>query len=252
MSIEESHGLSRAAGSEATGGRKNKRTLTVIIASAVIASAIAGLVLGVRALEVVGTMPERIDQTLANASAPYTTLDQISPFVREAAISSQDERFYSNSGVDLRGTVRAVFYTLVLRQRQGASTITEQLAKNVYFRDIDSIQTDVATKALALFITVRYSKNAILEMYLNEVIYGPHARGIGQASERYFGVSPDRLTLGQAAYLAGLLNAPGYYADHPEAAIRETKVVLGTMSRVKYITASERLAAEAVIESPSP
>jgi membrane peptidoglycan carboxypeptidase len=222
------------------------QTISIII---ILVAILAGLVLGIRAYEFAGTTSERVRQTLAKSHSPYTQLNNISPYIQEAAISSQDERFYSNSGIDLKGTARALFYTFVYGQRQGASTITEQLAKNVYFQDIDSLETDGETKALALFITIRYSKKTILELYLNEVIYGPTARGIGKASETYFGVVPDQLTLAQAAYLVGLLNAPGYFADHPDGAVREAKIVLGTMEKDRYITPSQRSAAEAELDT---
>jgi penicillin-binding protein 2A len=231
---------------------KKRWSLQTILIVTTLVAIIAALVLGARAYEFAGTTSEHVHQTLVRAHSPYTQLNNISPYIQEAAISSQDERFYSNNGIDLKGTVRALFYTFVLGQRQGASTITEQLAKNVYFEDIDSIQTDGETKALALFITFRYPKKTILELYLNEVIYGPSARGIGKASETYFGVAPDQITLAQAAYLVGLLNAPGYFADHPDGAVREAKIVLGTMERDKYITSSQRSAAEAEINKFLP
>ncbi len=217
-----------------------------------LAAIIVASIISVRTFEIAGTTSQRVHQTLAASRSPYTQLGNISPYIQEAAISSQDERFYSNSGIDLKGTARALFYTFVRGQRQGASTLTEQLAKNVYFEDVDSLKTDLATKVLAVFITLRYSKKTILELYLNEVIYGPSARGIGKASETYFGVAPNHVTLAQAAYLVGLLNAPGYFADHPDRAVREAKIVLGTMERDKYITPTQRNAASAELDVLSP
>ena len=217
-----------------------------------LAAIIVASIISIRTFEIAGTTSQRVHQALAASRSPYTQLGNISPYIQEAAISSQDERFYSNSGIDLKGTARALFYTFVRGQRQGASTLTEQLAKNVYFEDVDSLKTDLATKVLAVFITLRYSKKTILELYLNEVIYGPSARGIGKASETYFGVAPNHVTLAQAAYLVGLLNAPGYFADHPNRAVREAKIVLGTMERDKYITPTQRNAASAELDVLSP
>jgi penicillin-binding protein 1A len=207
--------------------------------------ALGGLLgVSIWAYTLVGDTSQRVQRTLEAGHFPYTPLSRTSPFVQEAAIASQDKRFYTNSGVDPIAMVRAVYYTLLTGRRQGASTITEQLAKNVYFQDVDSPQTDIATKFLALFLTLRYPKPTILELYLNDVIFGPNARGIGAASAQYFGVMPDQLSVGQAAYLIGLLNEPGFFARHPEAAQAEADNVLAVMRRDGYITSLQRMAAE--------
>jgi membrane peptidoglycan carboxypeptidase len=200
----------------------------------------------------IGDMPQRVHQTLNRVHAPYTPLARISQFAQEGVIASQDKRFYSNMGVDGLAMARAALHTALSGRREGASTITEQLAKNVYFQDVDSSWTDVATKFLALLITLRYPKKTILELYLNEVIFGPNARGLGEATRFYFGIAPDQITLGQAAYLVGLVNAPGFYASHPDAASQEADVVLQMMSRDKYITPDQWIAAQAAIRSMSP
>jgi membrane peptidoglycan carboxypeptidase len=219
--------------------------LVLLAAAALIAACLQGYLM-------IGDMSQRVHQTLASVHAPYTPLARISPYAQEGVIASQDKRFYGNMGVDALAMARAALHTALSARREGASTITEQLAKNVYFQDVDSFQTDIATKFLALLITLRYPKRTILELYLNEVIFGPDARGLGEASRLYFGVAPDRITLAQAAYLIGLINAPGYYASHPHAATEEAVIILEMMSRNNYITVGQQTAAQAAIHSMGP
>ena len=185
-------------------------------------------------------MPLIIRQQLTLHNGQYVPINQISHYAPLAAIASQDERFYTNPGVDLKGTIRAIIYTLLSQQRQGASTITEQLAKNVYFNDQDNLQTDVLTKIYALYITQKYSKSQIMEMYLNEIYFGHLAYGINSASRTYFHISPQYLNIEQSAYLLGLINAPSYFAQHPTDALAEASIVLGEMRSENFITTSQQ------------
>ncbi len=185
------------------------------------------------------TMPLSVRQQLTQHHAIYVSLNKISKYVPLAAIASQDERFYTNPGVDLEGTLRAIFYTLTNQQRQGASTITEQLAKNVYFNDQDNLQTDILTKLYALFITEKFTKQQILEMYLNEIYFGKLAYGINAAAQTYFSTSASNLSLVQSAYLLGLINAPSYFAIHKAQAKSEAALVLKEMRSENYISTTQ-------------
>ena len=106
--------------------------------------------------QAVSALPLRVGSFTKKHNEVYTPLGKIPTYTRNAAISSQDKRFYTNLGIDLIGTGRALLYSVISHQRQGASTITEQLAKNAYFHDTDNFATDIETKLYALFITARY------------------------------------------------------------------------------------------------
>lgn len=222
-------------------GKRKAVVLTLLLALAlglVCTCALAAWVV-VTAERTTAALPEVVAEKLAKYHGQYVPLDEISPYVAEAAIASQDRRFETNSGVDLRANIRAVFYTIKEEQRQGASTITEQLAKNAYYHDVDSPDTDVKTKVLALFITRQFSKNKILEMYLNIIYYGRGTYGIGTASQTFFKVKPEDLSLWQSAYLIGLINAPGYFDREPLRAVEEAKVILGEMKGTGRISAGQ-------------
>lgn len=188
----------------------------------------------------IGDLPLLVHQNLKKEDSVYNPLSQISPYIKEAIISSQDERFYTNSGIDLKGTVRAIIYSVLNRRRQGASTITEQLAKNLFYNGTDSLTSDIQTKVLALYLTRKYSKNEILEFYLNTVYFGRNSYGIASASRNYFNTKPADVFVGEAAYLMGLVNAPGYLGNHPKEALNEAEVVLESLVKDNYITKKDK------------
>ncbi len=180
--------------------------------------------------------PQHLLEQLQKRHEAYMPSSKINKFVKEAAVSSQDRRFYSNFGIDSLANVRALYFTLTTDNRQGASTITEQLAKNVYYHDRDTFKTDIETKILALIITLHFSKDKILEMYLNDIYYGKGAYGISQAAAVYFQTTPVKLSLTQSAYLIALINAPSYLSIHQNSAYKETKIVLEEMVNNGYIS----------------
>ncbi len=215
---------------------------TCIISATVILAVAAFIYFSMNQAEekITEKLPDLVSREAAKHKVIYTKLSDINPYVKEAAIASQDERFYTNPGVDIKGTARAIFYSLFSGHRQGASTITEQLAKNIYYGDVDSLKTDIETKILALYITQKYPKNSILEWYLNIIYFGHNTYGIGKAGKIYFGVQPKDLSLGEAAYLIGIINLPGYYEKHPAQALDEAKAALNSMVKNKYITPEEK------------
>lgn len=168
-------------------------------------------------------------------------LTAISPYVLEATIAIEDRSFYSNAGVDPFGMVRAAIADVSHQSvRQGGSTITQQLAKVALMTSPpeNRVQRKVKEMILAIQLTRSYSKQQILEWYLNTVYYGNQAYGIEAAARTYFHTSAKALTLAQAAMLAGLPQAPTTYnpAVNPSAARRRQGEVLTAMSARRDIT----------------
>jgi penicillin-binding protein 1C len=146
----------------------------------------------------------------------YVKLSEISPYVLAATIATEDKNFYSNPGFDLFGIVRALLQNYTSGETvSGASTITQQLARALLLSPEERGQVTVQRKAreivLAAEITRNYSKNDILELYLNEIFYGHLAYGIEAAAETYFNTTADQLNLAQASFLAGIPQAPAIH-----------------------------------------
>ncbi len=179
----------------------------------------------------------------------YTPIDAIPRRLQVATVAIEDERFFEHRGLDLRGLLRAMANNLQHRAlAEGASTLTQQLAKRVYLeREPRSIGRKLAELILALKIERQYSKAQILEWYLNDIYYGQGATGIGAASLRYFGIPPGELNLPQAAFLAGLPQAPSAldpYLNFPRAKARQ-RAVLAQMAHDGYISTEQEAAAAA-------
>lgn len=146
----------------------------------------------------------------------YVPLDEISPYMVAAIIATEDAGFYSNPGFDPQAIVRA--FTQNLQEGEtvsGASTITQQIARNLLFSPEERSQVSALRKVreimLAQEITRRYTKDEILELYLNQIYFGNLAYGVEAAAETYFGTSADKLDLTQSSFLAGLVQAPSVY-----------------------------------------
>ena len=170
---------------------------------------------------------------------PY---DQIPPEMRSAMIAIEDKRFRSHVGVDPIGIGRSVFVRVESGQwRQGGSTITQQLARNIFLTNSRTFGRKIKEGVLALAIERKFSKDQILELYLNRVYFGGGAYGIDAASRRFFGHGAEQLTLGEAAIIAGLVKAPSNYSPTAdvEAARDRSQVVLRTMVDSGFISASQ-------------
>ena len=146
----------------------------------------------------------------------YVPLEEISPFLVAATIATEDKAFYSHPGFDIVALMRALWVNYTSGgQGGGASTITQQLARILLLSPDERFERTLQRKAreiiLAAEITRRYSKDVILELYLNEIYYSNMSYGIEAASETYFNISAQQLTLGEAAFLAGLPQSPGVY-----------------------------------------
>ena len=179
------------------------------------------------------------------AGAPLS-LKEMPDYVPRAFIAIEDRRFYEHFGIDPLGIARAALANVLhLGVAQGGSTITQQLAKNLFLTQERTIHRKLQEALLALWLEHKYSKAKILELYLNRVYFGSGAYGIEQASQRYFGISARRLTLPEAAMLAGLVRSPSRLAPtrNYAAAEKRAKVVLGAMAELGYINkAQERVA----------
>jgi penicillin-binding protein 1A len=165
--------------------------------------------------------------------------NDLSPNLVNALKATEDIRFEEHSGIDIRGLLRVLFKTVILRQSGsgGGSTITQQLAKNLFPREQISGVKIVFQKIKEWIIAVRlernYTKEEILAMYLNTVEFGSNSFGIKSASQTFFNKSPDKLTIQEAAVLVGLLKAPTYYSPviNPENSLRRRNTVLYQMRR---------------------
>ena len=162
----------------------------------------------------------------------FVPLAQIPPALRDAIIATEDRRFYSHWGVDPIGIARAVVQNYRRgRIVEGGSTITQQLAKVLFLTADKSLERKLKEAVLALELERRYSKDRIIEMYLNQVYFGHGAYGVEAAARTYFGKSVSELTAREAALLAGLPRAPSNYSpfDHANAAKRRRELVLRRM-----------------------
>ena len=164
---------------------------------------------------------------------------ELPPHMAHAVLAVEDRRFYEHPGIDPLGLVRAVFANLRAgRLVQGGSSITQQLAKNLFLSPDRTIKRKVQEAMLAFWLEHRFSKDEILSLYLNRVYFGAGTYGVDAAARRFFGKSAREVNLYEAAMLAGLLKAPSRYnpANSDERAHRRTTVVLRSMAEAGFIS----------------
>ena len=178
--------------------------------------------------------------------APPADLEALPDYVPAAFVAIEDRRFYMHPGFDPIGMSRAMAANMRAgRVVQGGSTLTQQLAKNLFLTPDQNLKRKVQELMLAVWLELKFSKKEILALYLNRVYFGAGAYGIEAASQRYFDKGSKDLTVGEAALLAGLLKAPSRYSpvsEHERAAARAT-VVLNEMENAGVITPEQRAAA---------
>lgn len=175
-------------------------------------------------------------------------IEDLPKYVINAFISAEDIRFYEHNGLDYKRIVGAVLADIKhLSYAQGASTITQQLIKNSHLTNEKTLSRKLQEALLAYQLEKKYTKDEILEMYLNFVYFGRGAYGIQTAAQNYFGIDAKDLTIAQAAMLAGVLKAPGRYAPHlnMEKAINRRNTVLNLMNEYGFLTEEELTAAKA-------
>ncbi|HET7575389.1 MAG TPA: PBP1A family penicillin-binding protein [Sphingomicrobium sp.] len=177
----------------------------------------------------------------------WLTYDQIPQEMRAAMISTEDRRFRSHIGVDPIGIARAIGSAAIKNHRiRATSTITQQLARNIFLTNNRSFLRKAKEAILALALERKFNKDQILELYLNRVYFGGGAYGIDAASRKFFGHGADHLSLGEAAIIAGLVKAPSNYSPTAdiEAARDRSAVVLQTMVRNGFISAADAAAVD--------
>ena len=169
-------------------------------------------------------------------------LSEMSPYIPMAVIAIEDRRFQSHFGIDPVGLARAMATNVMAgRLVQGGSTITQQLAKNLFLEPHRNLERKVQEAVLALWLERKFSKDEILELYLNRVYFGSGAYGVDAAARRYFNKSARDVNLAEAALLAGLLKAPSALspARNPQGANDRAQVVLAAMRRAGFVSDRE-------------
>ena len=176
----------------------------------------------------------------ATTRRTYSPFDSIPRQFISALIATEDRAFYDHWGVhSLRVVKAAIKNVFALRAKEGASTITQQLARNLYFTQDPTLSRKVREAWTALQIERMYTKNEILEMYANAVYYGRGAYGIRVASQVYFNKEPMRLTLGECAYLVGLFKAPERYSSDDSLGISRRNLILSMMRDEEFIDSEQ-------------
>lgn len=175
-------------------------------------------------------------------------INKVPPNLQNAFIAAEDNRFYDHIGIDPIGIVRAVITNFTNRGiAQGGSTITQQLAKNAFLSQEQTLKRKIQEAMLALEIERKYSKKEILEMYMNQIYFGQGAYGIQTAAKTYFDKDVSELTLKQCAMLAGLPKSPNYYSpfNNLNEAKNRTNTVIDQMVKYGYISQTDGEAAKA-------
>ncbi|MBK8007488.1 MAG: PBP1A family penicillin-binding protein [Rhizobiales bacterium] len=182
---------------------------------------------------------------MAGKEMPLSALPKYLP---QAFVAIEDRRFYYHFGLDPIGIARAILVNITRgRLREGGSTLTQQLAKNLFLTQDRTLERKLQEVILAIWLEVKYSKAQILELYLNRVYFGSGAYGVEAAAQRYFGKSARAVTLSEAAMLAGLVRSPSRLAPsrNPELAQQRSLTVLTAMQEAGYITPEMQKIAQA-------
>ena len=168
----------------------------------------------------------------------YTKIEDVSPDFLNAIVAVEDHRFYKHNGVDLISTVKSIFTNVKASSYvTGGSSITQQLAKNMYFSQEKKMVRKIAEMFMAYNLEKNLSKNEILELYINNIYYGSGYYSVYSASMGYFNKKPSELTLDEASLLAGIPNAPSIYSldVNPTLARQRQKQVISAMKEYNYI-----------------
>ncbi|KAA0548775.1 PBP1A family penicillin-binding protein [Bacillus sp. BGMRC 2118] len=183
-----------------------------------------------------------IASSISNSKIEGVQLEQLSPHLIHAVIATEDQRFYKHSGLNYFGIARALFNNLTSGEIvAGGSTITQQLAKNAFLTHEQTYSRKIKEVLITKKIERSYTKDEILERYLNQIYFGEGSWGIGRASHVYFGKTPAELNISEAATLAGLLKAPSHYSPYKnmELSQKRRNIVLSLMEEEGYITHAE-------------
>lgn len=166
------------------------------------------------------------------------TIDKVPKNLQNAFLAAEDIRFYQHGGIDFKGIGRAIYTYFRWREVQGGSTITQQLAKNYFLTQDQTLTRKIHEAFIALQIEQKYTKKEILEMYMNQIYFGQGAYGVETAANTYFSKHVEDLDLAQCAMIAGIPKSPNYYSplSNPKAAKERQKTVLEQMVKYNFIT----------------
>ncbi len=235
----------------------------IMIGGAALAGGLVGLALSFRDLPDVrvlkGYVPiettyiydingELIARLHGDVNREVVTLDRISPHLKRSVLAMEDAYFYTHKGIDPNGIGRAVLANFTAGGTvEGGSTLTQQLVKNLFLSNERTLNRKVAEAVLAMRVEQVFTKEQILEMYLNQVFWGKNTNGAETASQNYFGKSAADLTLGEAAMLAGTIQAPSVFnpVDNYTEAKKRQGLVLDRLAELGWSTAAEVKAAKA-------
>lgn len=174
----------------------------------------------------------------------YTKLEDISVTYKNAVVATEDHRFYKHGGIDLTSILRAFLTDIkTLSFKEGGSTITQQLSKNIYFTQDKKIERKIAEVFMAIDIEKKCSKNEILELYLNTSYYGNGYYSIKEATLGYFNKLPSNLSDKESVSLAGIFSAPSYYNPNYNAKIntKRKKIVVSKMIKYGYLDSNKAI-----------
>lgn len=172
----------------------------------------------------------------------FVPYDKIPDLLKKGIIATEDRRYYDHGAVDIIGVGRAfITNSMAGETLEGGSTIAQQTVKNIFLSNERTMTRKIEELALAVQLERNYSKEEILELYLNTIYFGHGAYGVGEASRVYFGKAPKDLDLSQCAMLAGLPQAPSAYdpISHPQEGAKRMTTVLALMAQEGYITPEE-------------
>lgn len=212
----------------------------------------------------VGEMPERntvfdvdgkIYSRLAGANRLIVPISEVSPFFIDALLVREDARFYNHGGIDVRGVLRALYRNIATGSvKEGASTITQQLARNSLPLGGQTLRRKALEAMVALRIERQFSKQQILELYVNRIYFGSGCYGVETASQAYFGKTASKLNLSEAAVLAGLIRSPNRFSPlkNPEGAALQRDTVVERMLEAKKITQAQAQQAKSTKITSNP
>ena len=222
----------------ATHGIRAALTFAAVLC-AVLALAFLGWQMYTQALEEM-PLDQKVRQVRAQES--YTTFEELPDTYVQAVIAAEDHRFYQHSGIDVIAIGRALWNDLkAMSFVEGGSTITQQLAKNLYFTQEKELTRKVAEMFMAFHLEANYTKEEIFELYVNSIYFGSGCYDVASASQTYFGVSPSQMTDDQCTLLAGVPNAPSVYDPtvNPDLSQQRQRQVVSLMVKYEYLTETE-------------
>ena len=219
-----------------------KRVLIIVLAIAALLAVVAGI------FAIRGAVMWNNAQALSPINAltaelrsreDYTEFEDLPEFYINAVISTEDRKFETHCGINVKSIIRALLYDIKeMSFEQGGSTITQQLAKNLWFSQDKKLERKFAEVYAAFALEKTLSKSEIFELYVNTIYFGSGYYGITAASRGYFGKEPSELTEYECAMLAGLPNAPSVYSpdESPELAKQRLSIVLDSMEQTGQLT----------------